>query len=928
MAEKKKKEEKKEKIKITVKRPKLKKDAPKDIAPSESVKKAEKPAPSADDIAVKQKRSLIMFIASVILGSVIFIPGDMLWLWAHNAVRGVCSILSLYWPVLLLFLAVATMLDKEIPKLAMRTSFASGLVVALNACIYIFTFNEEFNIKQTFSDGITYHGGGALGFIFGAPFIKLFGIIPAKILIILAVLTLAVFALDIPVKKVYTFLFGIISQKAAALISKIKHSLTNREPAVDADDEYFDDDSFDISDDDNDDYADVDYDDEEELPDNPVMSENLFTDDDDYFPEDDEEEYAENNNENNENNDEDEYSIDIALGDDDHKNDDEEDAEDETPVNNDETQNNAAAISAEDDEDALFNDIFGEGFLDTVEQGYKPEAAQAAREITESKSLGAMPSGNENNESSRPVKKRAKKAYIYPPTDLLTPGKSANVSYERELKENAKKLIETLESFSVGAKIIDYCRGPSVTRYDIQPARGVKISRITGLSDDIALSLAADGGVRMEAPIPGKPAIGVEIPNKTITSVTMRQLLESPEFSKHKKKTLECVIGMDVAGKIVMMDLASMPHLLIAGTTGSGKSVCVNSILMSILFRATPDEVKLILIDPKLVEFTKYKGISHLLVPVVSDVKKAAGALGWAVTEMEDRYKQLSLYNVKDIDSYNRMVEKNLAEMTPEEIEAPGDGEVINGEFVPPKATKKMPKIVIAIDELADLMMAAPGEVEDYICRLAQKARAAGMHLVIATQRPSVNVITGVIKANIPSRISLKVASYVDSKTILDTGGGEKLIGKGDMLYSPVGAPKPMRVQGGYSSDEDIEAVTDFIKKHAASEYNEDISEEIDRISESVGVKGGGSSKEIDPDDLPDSDPMLEDAIKAVIDAGQASASLLQRRLRVGYARAGRLIDIMEQMGIVGPHEGSKSRKVLLTEQDWIERKISGVAEG
>lgn len=934
MAEKKKKEEKKEKIKITIKRPKLKKDAPKDIAPSESVKKSENKAPPVDEIAVKQKRSLIMFITAVILGSVIFIPGDMIWLWAHNAVRGVCSILSLYWPVLLLFLAIATMLDKEIPKLAKRTSFASGLVVALNACIYIFGFDEEFNIKQAFTDGVTYRGGGALGFIFGAPFIKLFGIIPAKILIILAVLTLAVFTLDIPIKKVYTFLFGIISQKIAALFSNIKQSIINRTPVSDteADDEYFDnDDDYDSFDTEDEDY-DEDYE-EEKLPDNPVMSEDLFDDDEDYFPEDDEEEEeydTSSDNSSYSSDNDDEYSIDIALGDDDHKKDDEEDNDENADKANDqdEAQNNTAAISAEDDEDALFEDIFGEGFLDTVEQGYKPEAAQAAREITESKSHGAMPSGNESDESSRTVKKRAKKAYIYPPTDLLTPGKSANVSYERELKENAKKLIETLESFSVGAKIIDYCRGPSVTRYDIQPARGVKISRITGLADDIALSLAADGGVRMEAPIPGKPAIGVEIPNKTITSVTMRQLLESPEFSKHKKKTLECVIGMDVAGKIVMMDLASMPHLLIAGTTGSGKSVCVNSILMSILFRATPDEVKLILIDPKLVEFTKYKGISHLLVPVVSDVKKAAGALGWAVTEMEDRYKQLSLYNVKDIDSYNRMVERNLAEMTPEEIETPGDGEVINGEFVPPKATKKMPKIVIAIDELADLMMAAPGEVEDYICRLAQKARAAGMHLVIATQRPSVNVITGVIKANIPSRISLKVASYVDSKTILDTGGGEKLIGKGDMLYNPVGAPKPMRVQGGYSSDEDIEAVTDFIKKHAASEYDEDISEEIDRLSESVGVKGGGSSKEIDPDDLPDSDPMLEDAIKAVIDAGQASASLLQRRLRVGYARAGRLIDIMEQMGIVGPHEGSKSRKVLLTEQDWIERKISGAAEG
>jgi len=369
-----------------------------------------------------------------------------------------------------------------------------------------------------------------------------------------------------------------------------------------------------------------------------------------------------------------------------------------------------------------------------------------------------------------------------------------------------------------------------------------------------------------------------------------------------------------------------MPHLLIAGTTGSGKSVCVNSILMSILFRASPDEVKMILIDPKLVEFSKYKGIPHLLIPVVSDAKKAAGALNWAVNEMEERYKEFSLYNVKDIDSFNKMVDRNLETMTEEELEAEDEnGEVINGEFVPPKAKKKMPKIVIAIDELADLMMVAPGEVEESICRLAQKARAAGMHLVIATQRPSVNVITGVIKANIPSRISLKVASYVDSKTILDMGGGEKLIGRGDMLYNPVGAPKPMRVQGGFSSDDDIEAVTDFIKGHSTSDYNEEITEQIEQISETLGTKGGKEAPE--NDDIDDSDPMLEDAIKLVVEAGQASTSLLQRRLRLGYARAGRLIDTMEQMGIVGPHEGSKSRKVLMTQQQWMERQVTGSYE-
>ena len=885
-----------------------------------------------DEVAVKQKRSLIMFITAVVLTAVIFIPGDMIWLWLHKAVRGTFSVLAMFWPLLLLFLSVATMLDKEIPKLFFRTSFTAGLVVALNACIYIFKYSGEFNIRTSFSEGVNYDGGGALGFLFGSPFIKLFGIIPAKILIILTILILAVFALGIPVKKLYTSAFDKLNEKIAQLISVIRSKHAQRHPVKLDDDDYFDDttyDEFNIDDElDNEIYDDVpetfeNESGEEQLPQSPVLSESLFEKEDDYFPEEEPDEPDEifsqtpeptQSSNNSKSSGEESYTIDISL-------------DDPVPEKPAETKQQNKDM---DEDDELFADIFGDDFLDTVEQGYKTEAAKAASEINTGKTNGIQPYSSTESaaqRSARTEKQRSKKKYVYPPTELLSESKTGNVNYERELKDNAKKLIETLESFSVGAKIVGYCRGPSVTRYEIQPAPGVKISKITGLSDDIALNLAAEGGVRMEAPIPGKPAIGVEIPNKMVTSVTMRELLESGEFNKNKKKrTLECVIGKDVAGKIVLMDLAKMPHLLIAGTTGSGKSVCVNSILMSILFRATPDEVKLILIDPKLVEFSKYKGIPHLLVPVVSDVKKAAGALGWAVSEMEDRYKELSLYNVKDIDSYNKMVEKNLATMTPEELDDIGDGEVVNGEFVPPKAKKKMPKIVIAIDELADLMMAAPGEVEDYICRLAQKARAAGMHLVIATQRPSVNVITGVIKANIPSRISLKVASYVDSKTILDTGGGEKLIGKGDMLYMPVGVPKPVRVQGGFSSDEDIEAVTDFIKNHAQSDYDEDISEEIDRISESVGVKGG-SAKDTSPDDIDDSDPMLDDAIKAVVELGQASTSLLQRKLRVGYARAGRLIDTMEQMGIVGPHEGSKSRKVLITQQEYIERKISGAAE-
>lgn len=517
--------------------------------------------------------------------------------------------------------------------------------------------------------------------------------------------------------------------------------------------------------------------------------------------------------------------------------------------------------------------------------------------------------------------KKEKPEYHFPPVQLLSLSKNNNDrNASEEMHNNAKKLIDTLDSFNVKASIVNICRGPSVTRYELSPAPGVKISKITNLSDDIALNLAANG-VRIEAPIPGKAAVGIEVPNKVVSMVTMRELIDSDEFRRGKSK-LTCVLGKDISGEIVVTDLSKLTHLLIAGTTGSGKSVCVNSILMSILYKATPDEVKLLLVDPKMVEFTKYRSIPHLLIPVVTDAKKAAGALGWAVSEMEQRYKILSEYYCKNIDAYNELIDENLkymAENPPIENE---DGELVqpvlerNGLPVP---KEKMPRIVIAIDELADLMMAAPSEVEEYIARLAQKARAAGMHLLVATQRPTVNVITGLIKANIPSRIALKVSSNIDSRTILDFSGAEKLIGRGDMLFMPVGAPKPMRVQGCYASDEEIEGVTNYIKKSSSAQYNAEIEEKIKRIAAeeiTQGKKGddrGGDDIEIDS--------KMEDAIKCVIEAGQASTSLIQRRLKVGYARAGRMIDDMEQMGIVGPHQGSKPRDVLMTYNEWLERR-------
>lgn len=879
-------------------------------APSNGAEKSDNKKNSGEvkkktmDFAARQRLSLIMFITAVLLIAVIFIPGEMVWLWLHNAVRGLCGILSLYWPLLLLFFAVLVMLDKKIPKLKSRTLLISGLVVALNACMYIFTYPGEIQLEQIFQDGCNYRGGGIIGFIIGIPFLKLFGKTPAEILIIVIMIVLLMLLTNVTVKNIYNFLFKSAvealkkhtDEKKAQ--KKKNYVKVNKIPQPSS---YFEDDDevFDDFDDDFDDgKSDVGDVDDPALPQSPVFSqENTFDDED--------------------------VQIDIDI---------------ETPMEPAEISSHSSAVAettqenGDSEDDDVFFGLFDDEFVDIMDpdaKGEQPEASRVAEDISKSKKRPAKsdPLQKQYDPQTVPIepsvrrKARETDTYPYPPIELLSEGDvSNNTNADMELRENAKKLIDTLESFSVGAKIVGYCRGPSITRYEIQPAPGVKISKITGLSDDIALNLAAQG-VRIEAPIPGKAAIGIEIPNKTITPVTIRELIDSDEFRNHKSK-LACVLGRDVAGKIIITDLAKMPHLLIAGTTGSGKSVCVNGILMSLIFRASSEDVKLILVDPKLVEFSKYKGIPHLLVPVVSDAKKAAGALNWAVSEMEQRYKEFSIYNVRDIDSYNKMVQRNLETMTDEEFEEEPEGVVVDGEFIPPKAIKKMPKIVIAIDELADLMMVAPGEVEESICRLAQKARAAGMHLVIATQRPSVNVITGVIKANIPSRISLKVASYVDSKTILDTGGGEKLIGRGDMLYNPVGVPKPIRVQGGYSSDDDIEAVTDFIKNHTGADYNDEVSQEIDRIAQEELSKG---SKDNSPnEDIDDSDPMLEEAIKLVVEAGQASTSLLQRRLRLGYARAGRLIDTMEQIGVVGPHEGSKSRKVLMTYEQWMERKVTG----
>ena len=485
--------------------------------------------------------------------------------------------------------------------------------------------------------------------------------------------------------------------------------------------------------------------------------------------------------------------------------------------------------------------------------------------------------------------------YCYPSLNLFNathPDDEAGAA--REMKKNADILVNTLDSFGVKTTMLDICRGPSVTRYELQPQAGIKVSRITSLADDIALNLAT-AGVRIEAPIPGKPAVGIEVPNKIRSTVNIRAVFESQNYI-NMRSPLTMALGKDIAGAAQVADLCKMPHLLIAGSTGSGKSVCVNSIIISFLFRSSPEDVKLILIDPKVVELAEYNGIPHLLMPVVTEPRKAAGALGASVAEMERRYKLFAENNVREIKAYNKLAAQ--------------------------AGLEHLPYIAIVIDELADLMMVAGKEVEDYICRIAQKARAAGIHLIVATQRPSVDVITGLIKANIPSRIAFAVSSQIDSRTILDASGAEKLLGYGDMLFLPVGASKPVRVQGTFVTDEEIGAVLSFIKSTSSTQYDEEMIAEMERraVAEKGSKKGGDDDGEAGGA----LDPMFEQAVECVIDAGQASTSLLQRRCKLGYARAARIMDQMEQEKIIGPYEGAKPRSVLVSKAQWEERKLNG----
>lgn len=813
----------------------------------------------AQRIARTRMSSTVIFIIGIFVIFLTYIQGQALWSGMHNILWGLFGISTVLLAPIIIYVAVMMALDRS--KSAVIVKIMQGavlmlLISPLFEIIYSFINSEppytgadgstDFNsvITALYNKGVEMKGGGALSIIIGGTLSSLCGAVCALIIIILLILLLIMLLTNITSVDIWNFI--------VSTVRKIKNAVNDNrneyaeemakkqavKPAVEEKIEnpkktsHIDIAKF-LPDDEP-----ADEPIEDKMPAHPVVSGIGLT----------QEEAPEKPKK-------------VKV------------KKEKRPI----TPGDAVMIDKEketpDDTTAEANEIVS----DTVNPIYVDEDGQTT--LIE-------------NETA------TKSLYSLPPTDLLNmPRHTASVDETRaEIAQNSETLVDTLKSFGVSTRIVEIHRGPSVTRYELQPAAGVKVSKITGLVDDIALNLAANG-VRIEAPIPGKAAVGIELANKIRDTVYIKELIDSDEFRSMKSK-IAFPVGKNIEGKIITVDIAKMPHLLIAGTTGSGKSVLTNSIIMSILFNASPDEVKLILIDPKQVEFPVYNGIPHLLIPVVTEAKKAAGALGWAVTEMMKRYNMFANSGVKDLKEYNEFV-KDKEKLCP------------------------LPQIVIIVDELADLMMAAPKEVEDYICRLAQLARAAGMHLVIATQSPRVNVITGLIKANIDSRIALRVSSQIDSGVILNEIGAEKLLGHGDLLIRCAGFDKPMRIQGGYVATDEIRRVVDYLKAQQSSQYDEEIASEIEKhIPVAKGERGAASGSDSSGDSNSE-ESMIDRAIEVIVENQTASTSFLQRKLKLGYARAARIMDELEEMGIIGPGEGAKQREIRMTHSQWLERKAS-----
>lgn len=826
--------------------------------PSAPRKSAEKRTVSQ---GTKQVRSILTFALALFLFAVTLIEGGNAWRFLHNALFGLFGVCTYVVPVAIGAVAVLSALDRLNGDVRIKLPEAAVLVVLIDSAVDIFTANFALSfsehIKNAYFSGAELKSGGFFGALIGHPlYICCGGKTGAAVIIFILIFvflllmtgtTLINFfrALGKPVKKL---------ERAAAESYELREETEEEE--------------------------------EPENPRSPFKREKKVK-----LPK---------------KLDSGEKNVDIFMSDEEER----KDSEERSRKKRDKMLDLYHGIAPEEDSEAQMTpEEAAEAALKALSEPENEASETAPEEQPESSRTEVdfeLPINSEHSEttdsedseeSALPDAEETESAlreYKYPPVTLLNPVKAEdNRAVNTELESTGKRLVEVLSSFGVETKIINISRGPAVTRYELKPSVGVKISKITNLSDDIALNLAT-AGVRIEAPIPNKPAVGIEVPNRITSTVGVREIIDSPVFTGAKSK-LTVALGKDIAGAVTVTDIAKMPHGLIAGATGSGKSVCINSIIISLLYKANPEEVKLLLIDPKVVELGIYNGIPHLLIPVVTDPRKAAGSLGWAVLEMEKRYKLFAENDVRNIDGYNGLAEHR-------------------------EDLVKMPHIVIIIDELADLMMTAPGDVEDAICRIAQKARAAGMHLIVATQRPSVDVVTGLIKANIPTRIAFAVSSQIDSRTILDIGGAEKLMGRGDMLFYPVGANKPVRIQGCFVSDAEVESVVGFIKNSGKADYSDDIAEEIERLA--AQEKGSKGTKASEDDGGDDADPMLSQAIEAVVEAGQASTSLLQRRLKLGYARAARIIDQMEARGIVGPYQGSKPREVLVSKDRLNEMKM------
>ena len=786
--------------------------------------------------------SIVLFSSGILVFLMSIIEGQAAWLALHNFIRGLFGVGVFLVPVILIYSAIMIACDKS--GSAVAGKMIQGLILILLICgithIFIFGKDEILPInelsKQLYDNGINLIGGGFASIVIGVPLLALFGNVGASIIVIILTFTFVMLLTNLNLVSLFKFL-----AKPFVKANEVVKA-ANEADAADAERRSIERQKKKAT----------------KLPPNEPL------------PPEARKPKLEN--------------IDIPIP---------VEPKSKPVIENkkcEKTEEPSAIAEVKPETSKNSSDI--DSIVKKAAGNNVSEKVKS--DITSKEDMAIIDREGQTklfeSEDTTTVKK-----YNYPPVTLLDEpiSKASEEDAQNELKNKADTLVNTLKSFGVQTRIVDINRGPSVTRYELQPSAGVKISKITGLADDIALNLAATG-VRIEAPIPGKAAVGIEVPNQVRDTVFFRELIESEEF-KNAKSKLSIAVGKDIDGNVIVGDIAKMPHVIIAGTTGSGKSVCSHSLIMSILMNASPDEVKLILVDPKMVEFPKYNGIPHLLIPVVTDPRKAAGALNWAVQEMLKRYKIFSDNNARDLLSYNAMAEKN------EELE-------------------KLPQIVILIDELADLMMAASNEVEDAICRLAQMARAAGMHLVIATQRPTVDVVTGLIKANIPSRIALMVSSQVDSRAIIDVGGAEKLLGYGDMLYNPQEFSKPKRVQGCYVKDNEIEKVVEFIKNEAKAQYDDNIIEEIE--NNMPAVKGEKSEETASVSASSGDDEIINKAIEVVIDAGQASTSLLQRKLKLGYARAARIIDELEGMGIISGFEGSKPRNVLISREQWYEKKL------